>query len=276
MTDIPSPDEVRHFETRCVGRRVWVYERLDSTNTLALALAADPGHDGLVLLAHEQTAGRGQYGRHWHAAPGSSVLMSALLFPPPPLRRPAILTSWAAVAVTETVNILTGHRAQIKWPNDVFLNGKKICGILIEQRNTGHPEHPLAVAAGIGLNVKQTTAEFQQAGLTLAGSLASQTSASLASDDVARALIDRLDEHYDRLLHGDTRGLESQWRERLELLGQSVRIEGLQQDHLGRLVDVNLVAVQLECVTGEVVALAPETIRRIHRVDISRAGAEGR
>ena len=70
----------------------------------------------------------------WLAPPGASVLMSVLLFPPPPLRRPAVLTAWAAVAVCTVVRRVTGVPAKIKWPNDVLLRGRKVCGILIEQR----------------------------------------------------------------------------------------------------------------------------------------------
>src|SRR5262245_2257463 len=114
--------ETWDFPERHVGRRIVRHAALPSTNDHAANLAAGP-----VVLADEQTAGRGQYGRRWLAPPGSSILMSVLLFPPPPLRRPAILTAWAAVAVGETILQLTGRQAKIKWPNDVLLHGKKVC-----------------------------------------------------------------------------------------------------------------------------------------------------
>src|SRR5262249_41132465 len=120
-----TPIEEWTEDGRRVGRRVLVYDRIDSTNALALTLAGDPGSDGLVLVAREQTAGRGQQGRTWLSPAGSSVLLSAVLFPPPHLRRPALLTAWAAVSVCETVRETTGLVATIKWPNDVFLQGRK-------------------------------------------------------------------------------------------------------------------------------------------------------
>ena len=83
-----SPREEWHLPVHRLGRRVLVYDRLDSTNRRAAQLAADPANDGVAVLAEEQTAGRGQHGRSWLAAPGASVLLSLLLFPPPPLRRP--------------------------------------------------------------------------------------------------------------------------------------------------------------------------------------------
>src|ERR1019366_3193428 len=130
---------------------------LDSTNSLALSLAHDPTQNGLVVIAHAQSAGRGQYGRSWHAPPGSSVLLSVLLFSPPTLRRPSLLTAWAAVSVCEAILKLADLDAQIKWPNDVLVQGKKVCGILIEQRTITHADFPLATVVGIGLNVSQTT-----------------------------------------------------------------------------------------------------------------------
>src|SRR5262245_3613797 len=95
--------EIWHFDTERIGRRVLVYDRVDSTNTLAATLAASEDTDGLVLIADEQTAGRGQYGRVWMSRPGSSLLLSVILQPPAELQRPVILTAWAAVSVAETI-----------------------------------------------------------------------------------------------------------------------------------------------------------------------------
>src|SRR5437870_3117150 len=93
---VPPPREVWQLDTRRLGRRIHVYDRLDSTNTLAATLGRDPTNDGVVILAGEQSAGRGQHGRHWDCPRGAGVLLSVVCFPPAPLRRPAILTAWAA------------------------------------------------------------------------------------------------------------------------------------------------------------------------------------
>ena len=118
-----TPRDVWLLDTTAVGRRVLVYDRLESTNTLAAQLANSAEHEQLAILADEQIAGRGQHGRTWSAAPGSSVLLSLLLFPPDFLRRPPILTAWAAVSVCLTIHDLTGFQATIKWPNDVLVDG---------------------------------------------------------------------------------------------------------------------------------------------------------
>src|SRR5437660_444204 len=112
---MPSEFDVWSLPTLHLGRTVRVYDALDSTNTLALSLAHAPTNHGLAILARSQSAGRGQYGRSWQAPPGSSVLMSLLLFPPAELRRPAVLTAWAAVAVCEAILKLANLQAKIKW-----------------------------------------------------------------------------------------------------------------------------------------------------------------
>ncbi len=213
------------LSTRHLGRPLRIFDELDSTNTHALALADDPSRNGLTLLARQQSAGRGQYGRTWNAAPDSSVLMSILLFPPPPLRRPVLLTAWVAVAVAQYLTRVTGLSAKIKWPNDVLVNGRKICGILIEQRTSGHSEFPLASVIGIGLNVQQSADDFGRAGLPLAGSLCTLTDRAFDTPEVALGLIEQLDAEYGRMLAGDLGTLESLWRTHLDLLGKDVCVE---------------------------------------------------
>jgi BirA family biotin operon repressor/biotin-[acetyl-CoA-carboxylase] ligase len=190
--------------------------------------------------------------------------MSVLLFPPTELRRPAILTAWAAVSVCETILKLANLQAKIKWPNDVLIEGKKVCGILIEQRTTGDADHPLASVAGIGLNVAQTAAMFQEANLPDAASLDSVSGQSFQSDDVAMALIRKLDQQYHLLHEGDFNTLESLWKWRLGLLGKDVVAETAQQSYRGRLLDVTFADVILEIEKGEILRLPPETIRHLH------------
>src|SRR5262245_7038273 len=116
-----TPIDEWHLDTRLLGRRVLVFDRVDSTNTIASGLADDRSNEGIVILAHEQTKGRGQHGRTWQCDPGAGVLLSVLLFPPSALRRPVVLAAWAAHSVCETIVEFTGLEAQIKWPNDVLI-----------------------------------------------------------------------------------------------------------------------------------------------------------
>jgi BirA family biotin operon repressor/biotin-[acetyl-CoA-carboxylase] ligase len=250
-----QPREEWNLPTRHLGRRVLVFDELDSTSTRAAQLAHEPDADGLVILADRQTAGRGQHGRTWQCPPRSGVLMSLLLFPPPPLRRPAVLTAWAAVSVAEVVLQLTGQQARIKWPNDVLIQGKKVCGILIEQSH--------GTVAGIGLNVQQTPDDFAAMGLPDATALRQWAAADLDSHAVAVALIHKLDEEYTRLIGGDLATLEACWKWHIGLLGKPVVAETPRQPVRGRLLDLTFAAVEVRADDGAVVRLLPESVRHL-------------
>lgn len=224
---------------RLVGRRILVHDCVESTNDLAAALAKDPANEGVVVIAREQTAGRGQHGRQWSARPGSGVLMSVALSPPESLRRPALLTAWAAVGVCGTVQQTIGQPARIKWPNDVLLRGRKVCGILIEASPDG-------VVVGVGLNVRQSREDFLSEGLIEATSLQQHSPTPLETEEVARTLIDKLDQSYAELLEGEISPLEGLWGWHLGLLGKQVEAECMDGCFRGRLIDVAFAGLRLQ------------------------------
>jgi BirA family transcriptional regulator, biotin operon repressor / biotin---[acetyl-CoA-carboxylase] ligase len=249
-----EPCSILELHTSHIGRRVLVYDVVDSTNDLAAALAADPLNHGTAVLASCQTAGRGQHGRTWQTPAGSAVLLSILSFPPPALRRPAILTAWAAVAVCETLQELIECEPIIKWPNDILLQGRKVCGILTEQGR--------GTIVGIGLNVNQSLEDFAMAGLPIATSMALQAGHALDCADVARSLIRHLDAEYSRLISGDVATLEEKWRRRIGLSGRQVRAECADRAIGGRLLEIGFHGLLVD-VEGEPRLLAPETVRQL-------------
>jgi BirA family transcriptional regulator, biotin operon repressor / biotin---[acetyl-CoA-carboxylase] ligase len=257
-----TPRESWSFDTERIGRRVLVFDRVDSTNTLGLALAgSDPEADGLVLIADEQITGRGQYGRVWQSRPGSSLLMSVVLRPPPELRRPVILTAWVAVGAAEAIRALTGTQSRIKWPNDLLIRGKKVCGILIEQ--TGSVDC-LTTVAGIGLNLTQTAEEFAEAGLPDATSLGIVSGGLFDAHTAAKVVVRELDREYARLLAGERVAVEADWKWRVGLLGRHVVIEhpngGITT---GRLRDMAFDGLEVETTDGYVQVVAPESVAHI-------------
>lgn len=254
-----QPRSEWELPTRRIGRRVLVFASLDSTNSHAASLAHEPANDGLVILADDQTAGRGQYGRQWHSPPGQGILLSALLFPPPELRRPVVLAAWATVAVCQLVQQFTGLEPCIKWPNDVFVRGKKVCGILIEQGR--------GTVAGIGLNVNQSAAVFAAAGLPEAASLASLTGQSFIVEDGARRLIEVLDRYYCRLLDGEFAEVEGLWQRHLEVLGTTVDVETPTAHYRGDLRALTFECAELAGADGATLRLSPESVRHIRSAD---------
>jgi BirA family transcriptional regulator, biotin operon repressor / biotin---[acetyl-CoA-carboxylase] ligase len=253
------PDQIEHgLVTRRIGRRIAVWNRVGSTNDLALQAGSNLANDGLVVLAEEQVSGRGQRGRQWTAPPRSSILMSVLLFPPARLARSgsdagggsAWLTALAAVAVAELVSRRTGAVARIKWPNDVRVEGRKIAGILVERALSppvaAHPAgdgrpRPRGVVIGIGLNVELDLDIFPP---ELRGRVTSLARIGGRGDidrsELARALIELLDEFYDRTINEGVTFLSPLWQARSEHLGKMVRVETASSRVAGRLVALDL------------------------------------
>ncbi len=253
------PDQIEHgLRPRIIGRRIAVWNRVGSTNDVAARAASTLANDGLVVLAEEQTAGRGQRGRLWTAPPRSSILMSILIFPPADLRAlrleahagNAWLTALAAVATAELVTAWTGRAARIKWPNDVRVEGRKIAGILVERaltpayfaRADGESGTPgQGVVIGIGLNVNVDEESFPSDIRPLATSLAILGGGeSIDRSQLARDLIGRLDAWYEHILSLGPGVLNDPWRARSEHLGNMVRVVTRDHELHGRLIDLDL------------------------------------
>jgi BirA family biotin operon repressor/biotin-[acetyl-CoA-carboxylase] ligase len=255
------PDQIEHdLATRRVGRRIAVWNRVTSTNDLAARAGASSSNDGLVVLAEEQTDGRGRRGRSWTAPPYSSILMSVVLFPPshlaPALPEAAFgcawLTALGAVAAAEVVTAWTGRDATIKWPNDVRVRGRKIAGILVERAIVAgqpvltRPTDPPAEAArgaviGIGLNVNLARDAFPPELARVATSLQIEGGgAPLDRSEVARHLIRRLDHWYDASRSQGVEILNAPWQARSEHVGRIVRIATKSGSLIGRLVAIDL------------------------------------
>jgi len=216
------PDQIEwELGSKRVGRRIAVWRKVASTNDLAMRAAGSAANDGLVVLAEEQTAGRGRWGRTWTAPAGSALLMSVLLHPPGALADPAWMTAWGAVAVAEVVEAWTGRRSRIKWPNDVRVGGRKVAGILVE-RGAG-----AGAVVGIGLNALAGPGDFPAELLGSATSLAMLAPGRPPVDrsELARSLILRLDAWYAEGLGRGPAALNAAWKGRLERLGEPVRVQ---------------------------------------------------
>jgi BirA family biotin operon repressor/biotin-[acetyl-CoA-carboxylase] ligase len=238
-----------------IGHRVIRLESVDSTNTYAVGLAKDPGAHGTVVVADVQTAGRGQYGRSWISEPGESLLGSVLVIPPRGLNRPVVLIAWAAIALSDAIHALTGRQARIKWPNDLVIDGKKICGILTEAAND-------AVVVGIGLNVTQTQNDFDERNLPDATSLSLTSGQTFDRDGILGTVLRHLDQEWERIAFGEFERAEAEWKWRIGLLGRAVaaeRYDGLKI--IGRLMDMGFDGIEIATDTGGIDVLAPESIR---------------
>lgn len=159
----------------------------ESTQQLLIARASELP-EGAIATADHQTAGRGRLGRSWEDAPGLSLLCSVLLRPPA-TRKPPELSLVTAAATAETVEEHAGLPAQIKWPNDVILEDRKVAGILAEMRGD-------AIVVGIGINVNQSLDQLPPNTRTPAASLKSVTGHEHEVESVLATLLERLSQRY--------------------------------------------------------------------------------
>ena len=175
--------------------KVMVESLVDSTNTRLKAMAAAGAPTGTALLAEEQSGGRGTHGRSFQSPKGDGLYLSVLLRPRlTKLQDLLTLMGWVGVAAREAVERASGAPAEIKWLNDLYLNGKKLCGILTELSFLGESGEPDYVVAGMGVNMSQTAGTFQAQGLgEIATSLALE-GYPVEQNHLAVCLLEALDE----------------------------------------------------------------------------------
>jgi BirA family transcriptional regulator, biotin operon repressor / biotin---[acetyl-CoA-carboxylase] ligase len=204
---------------RRIGHTIHRLGAVTSTQVEAAALAAAGVPDGTVVTATHQSAGRGRRGRAWLDVPGQSLLMSIVLRPPIPPARAPQLSLVGAVAVVDALRG-AGIAAAIRWPNDVMIAERKICGLLPEAVTTraGALEH---VILGIGLNVNQV--EFPDSLCALATSVRNETGRAHAVDDWVDALLASLDGWYGSFLDEGLAALRAAWLGRAQSIGRRAR-----------------------------------------------------
>ena len=149
-----APVIAKGLQTRWAGRQIVYLPSVDSTNRRARQLAAEGAPHGTLVIADEQTAGRGRRGRGWISPAGEGVFMSLILRPQSHPSEVARLSMQTALAVALSIAQTTGLDARIKWPNDIVCGGRKVCGMLLEMNADEQAVHD--VVAGIGINVHQT------------------------------------------------------------------------------------------------------------------------
>jgi len=206
-----------NLETRFIGQRVIYFPRLTSTMEVARREAQQGAAEGTIVVADEQTGGRGRMKRTW-LSPKGSIALSIILYPNAAYLSSLIML--ASLAVVHSIEAVTGLKPQIKWPNDVLINGKKVCGILIEsdvQRNV--VEYAII---GIGINVNLRLIDFPDIPPT-ATSISDELGRGVSRLDIIRRLLIEMEGLYLALPVGGV--IYEQWRDRLVTLGKRVHVK---------------------------------------------------
>lgn len=176
-----------------------VYASISSTNTVLKAMAAEGAPEGLALIAGEQTAGRGRMGRSFYSPADSGLYMSMLLRPTLPAAEAVRITACAAVAVAEAIEELSGLPAQIKWVNDIFVGGRKVCGILTEASLDCESGGLSYAVVGIGINTAVPAGDFPPELRQIAGAVFGEERPPELRCRLAALVLDKLMDFYARL-----------------------------------------------------------------------------
>lgn len=190
-----------------IGHNLVHHFRIDSTNDDALRLAARGAPEGTVVVAEEQTAGRGRLGRAWYSEKSSGIYASVILRPPLSPSAAPVLSLMAGVAAQQAISASTKLAVDIRWPNDLLVNQKKVCGILTEMHAELDRLH--AVVLGIGINVNHTS---MPPGLKdLATSLRIETRRSWSRVHLLVDLLKELEKHYRLLRERGSQEISARW-----------------------------------------------------------------
>ena len=211
------------LKTEYMGRKLVYFRETDSTNIQIKKLAEAGSPEGTLVVAESQTAGKGRRGRSWSSPAGSSIYMSYLLRPKIPPYSASMLTLLAGMACVTAIREETGLNSAIKWPNDLVIGGKKICGILTEMSTELEEIH--YIFTGIGINVNQTSfpQEIQETATSL--KLESKKPEEISRSALIASCMKRFEHYYERfLLSGDFSELKEEYEGMLVNLGREVLV----------------------------------------------------
>ena len=205
-----------------IGRDIQVFEQTTSTNDVIEKLARDGVREGAVVFAEAQTQGRGRLGRHWASPAKKGLWFSVLLRPNLRPQAATQLTVACATALRNAIAQQTGVKAEIKWPNDILISGKKVAGILTEL--SAELDQIKYVLVGIGVDVNLDEDDFPAEIRSQATSLKIELGKPVVRADLAATILYHLDRQYCRVLEGEFSAVASEWEQHCTTIGQRVVI----------------------------------------------------
>ncbi|RJQ19999.1 MAG: biotin--[acetyl-CoA-carboxylase] ligase [Nitrospiraceae bacterium] len=212
------------YRGEIIGKEIIFLESATSTNDVAMSIGRqrkDP--EGIVVIAEEQSQGRGRLGREWISPPGVNLYFTVLLRPPFPPREAPVFTLAAAASVVSAIRDYAGIRAGIKWPNDILIGKKKAGGILLEMK--AHEGKIELLLIGIGLNVNMPLSGFPDDLRPLSTSLGIEGGKPIDRAGLLCRILEEMEASYNILLTGDKRTLINQWLRLNFTIGNKVKVQ---------------------------------------------------
>lgn len=241
LTSIPDrlyPGEIMDgLSTRFIGRNIFYYDSVSSTNDLAKELVRKGAPEGSLVVSEEQTGGKGRLGRRWYSPKHRGIFFSLILYPPTSPSEAARVTMIAAVAYAAAIQNETGITAGIKWPNDLLVDGKKICGILSEMSAEMDKINYLVI--GTGLNVNHRLEDFSAEVRSTATSLKIKTADTFSRVRLLQALLAEFERWYEIWLAEGFAPVLAKFKEMSVSLNCPVRIHALNKSWDGWAEDVD-------------------------------------
>ncbi len=238
-------EEATKGNTLC--EKVIVFDEIDSTNSYAKELASKGAEHGTVIVADMQSGGRGRLGRSFVSPSGKGLYMTVIIRPDFGISEASLITSAAACAAAEAVERICGADVKIKWVNDIYINGKKICGILTEA-SFGLEMKSLDYAViGIGVNVRSSGDSFDSELKKTASSIEEETGVRVDRNELCAAILNRLEMFLERI---ETRSFLNVYRRRELLTGNEITANVGNEKIQGKAVEIddnaNLVVITSE------------------------------
>lgn len=235
----PRPDNrflqdlMSGLDTKIIGRKLYHFNSIDSTNIYAKKLAKDGAEEGVIILADIQTSGQGRKNRIWSSSKGG-LWFSVVLYPNIPPKKAMFMTMAGSIAVFQGINNITDIKAEIKWPNDLLINGRKICGILTEIDSKKDKTNYCII--GIGINVNNKLEKELQKNAT---TLKTELNKEISLVELLREILKNFDENYNKLLSGDFDFIRDSWLEYSNIIGRKIQVIDDKTVTTGRAIQVD-------------------------------------
>jgi BirA family biotin operon repressor/biotin-[acetyl-CoA-carboxylase] ligase len=236
--DLLTPSEIKPLlKTKWMGKRIYHFQTIPSTNTEAYQLALRGAPEGEIVIAESQEKGRGRLGRHWVSPPFLNLYLSVILRPEIPPSQASLITLMAAVAVAEAIERFSGLHPVIKWPNDILVENRKVAGLLNEIHSETDRIHFVILGIGVNLNMEKELLPKEIRGL--ATSLKMETGKSVSRKEFVPCLLGALEKWYTLFLREGGKPVLDAWREKARLKGKPVKVTSFGETLLGRAVDID-------------------------------------
>ena len=255
-----SLEKIRNgLETSFMGQKIFYFEEAASTNDLAKELAGKGVEEGTLVVAETQTHGKGRLGRRW-ISPRGGIWFSVILRPAVGSKDAPKIVFMAALAIAKTIRKMLRLTAKTKWPNDVLVHNKKVCGLLAETSISD--DNINFVVLGIGINANVDTNAFPK---ELTGSLTSlkkEAKREIPREEFLQALLKEMEHYYNDFTRGRFARILEEWKSLTDMIGKDVEVVSFDERFEGKAIDVDQDGALI-------VRLEDESVKRVFSADAS-------